>query len=419
MSLPKRRILFLLRTYNDIDHIVPIIWKCVACDWKVSFLFADKDFSHDARIKFIISHGASLVESIPINFYHEKIRPGLSTRLVRPATDRLVAYVFGLYLLHKNKIEGVVNEWSGGSGRAKASYFLKAARLVGLPTFCLPHGYFIWKNPLFNREIADFYRKTKKLPNFNDRNLYSRYVVHSSEQRAEAIRYGIKEEKLIILGCARFCREWTEVNWGLLSSHVRQETRREFVILFFLPHWDYNVYRKKCINLIEKLSQLKETYVEVKAHTRGTGALDRDEMEYLCERGTVGFANESQHSAALVRQADLIINFGSSVGFEALQQGKPVINPRYLHGNQTFFDDSGVVIDTHDDESTVAAIGEIQSEGGRSMIEPNVVAQFLNRRVEYPGIRGPQSVLESYLWLLSGQYFLDSHSQQEQIESSQ
>jgi len=392
---------------------VPIIWKCRCCGWATDFLFVDRDFSDDVRVKFIIEQGASLVNSKPINFYHEKIRPILPRHLIRPATDRLIAYIFGVYFLQSKKVQAVANEWSGGSGRARASYFLYAARIVGIPTFALPHGYFIWKNALFNKQIAGLYRKTKKLPDFTDRNRYTRYVVHSKEQYSQAVRYGIKEEKLVILGSARFCREWTEMNWALQLDQTKQETRSKFVVLFFLPHWDYNVDRAKCLSLIELISRLKNVCVRIKAHTRGTGALTNDEVSRLCKSGTVGLAKDSEHSTVLVGNADLIINFGSSVGFEALQQNKPVINPRFLHSNETFFDDCGIVIDTYDAQETLAAISKIQLSSGEWIVDPSLKDRFLDERIEDPNGSGFGSVLSTYLWLLAGRSVLDGAIQKE------
>ena len=172
-----------------------------------------------------------------------------------------------------------------------------------------------------------------------------------------------------------------------------------FTILFFLPHWDYNVDRNKCISLLGKISDLKNIHLDIKAHTRGSGALDLREKEKLGSRPNVTIPDEAIHSTLLVNSADVIVNFGSSVAFEAMRQGKPVINPMYLHDNQTFFDHSGAVIDTSDEESTLNCIVELQS--GRSSAPGQLhINKFLLYRVD-DGSR-EKDVLQSYLDLLSG-----------------
>ena len=99
-------------------------------------------------------------------------------------------------------------------------------------------------------------------------------------------------------------------------------------------------------------------------------------------------------------KSDVIINFGSSIAFEALRQGKLVINPRYLHRNDTIFDDSGIVIDTTDEASTLSILDDLQS--GRNFgIQQDQVSKFLCERLE-AGRQG-QDVLQTYVDLLSGE----------------
>ena len=58
MSNPRiKRILFLLRTYNDIDHFAPIMWKAASSNWPTYFVFIDKDYSDDYRIRYVIENG--------------------------------------------------------------------------------------------------------------------------------------------------------------------------------------------------------------------------------------------------------------------------------------------------------------------------------------------------------------------------
>ena len=68
------KVLFLLRAYNDIDHIAPIIWKSVAAGWRVFFVFVDSDYSEDYRIKFVSAQGARQIQPGVIKWYHDKFR---------------------------------------------------------------------------------------------------------------------------------------------------------------------------------------------------------------------------------------------------------------------------------------------------------------------------------------------------------
>ena len=111
------RVLFLLRSYNDIDHIVPIIWKCRQCKLDCYYLLVESDHSRDYRIEFIKKSGAIRIHSQVMNYYHSYVRHFLISDNVKNIFDRLAGYMIGRPLLRKNKIEVVVTEWSGRSGR--------------------------------------------------------------------------------------------------------------------------------------------------------------------------------------------------------------------------------------------------------------------------------------------------------------
>ena len=394
-----KRVLFLLRTYNDIDHIAPVIWQTVRSGWPTFFLFVDKDYSEDYRIKFNEEHGAVKIRSFFIEWYYKKVRKSIPLKLLQKVVDLLVAYSVGFIFVFRRRIDVIASEWSGPFGRARSEYFLRPAHLLQIPIFSLPHGYFMWRNSLFNRTLVALAEKHKKPLDFSNRNWFEKYVVQSFEHKNENVKHGMNPDKIIVLGSARFCKEWCDINLKLLLENSELEQTTGLIVVFFLPHWDYNVDREKCIDLLRKISQKENVTLDIKAHTRGSGALAFDEIETLSQSDNVKFQGDSVHSAALVYRSDVIINFGSSIAFEALRQGKPVINPRYLHRNDTFFDDSGIVIDTTDEVSTLSALDGIQS--GRDFgVQPDQVSNFLCERIE-AGQRG-QDVLQTYVELLSG-----------------
>jgi len=313
----------------------------------------------------------------------------------------MVTYSFGIYFLVRYKIQVMVNEWSGPYGRGRAEYYLRVAGILKIPVYSLPHGYSLWTNPFFNVDMSKYYDEKGHFPDFRNRNWFSRYVVQSSEHKATNIKYGMDAEKLIVLGSARFCREWSSINQELLFGENGPESTDRFTILFFLPHWDYNVHRKQCINLLLRIGNLTDVRLVIKAHTRGTGALSLEERDLLKLRPAVVFVDDDIHSPFLIRTSEIVINFGSSIGFEALRQKKLVINPTYLHDNTTFFDGSKAVYDVANETGVVKLIQELQC-GKASTINESVVDQFLLDRVD--GGEEGLDVLGDYLNLLSGCY---------------
>ena len=267
-------ILFLLRSYNDIDHIVPVIWKASVSGWLTYILFVEQDYSDDYRIRFVLAQGATLLQGRPVLWYQTYLRRFLVFKIIKWLADRLVAYSFGLYFLVRYKIQVTVNEWSGPYGRGRAEYYLRAASLLKIPTYSLPHGYFLWINPFFNKEVSKYYEEKGFFPSFRNRNWFSRYVVLSPEHKSTNITYGMAAEKLIVMGSARFCPEWLSLNKERTPEINKFHTNKQKChLLFFVPDWEYNVDREACVSLLERLSKEKNVFLRIKANTRGTGAL--------------------------------------------------------------------------------------------------------------------------------------------------
>ena len=400
----RKTTLFLLRTYNDIDHIVPVIWKAVSSGCSTYVYFSGRDYSDDYRIKFIIGQGAKVVKNRFIIWYHDSFRQLILPVKLRRFCDRIMAYSMGLYLILGYKIRVAVNEWAGPCGREKAEYVLRPAKLARVPVYSLPHGYFLWRNSLYNREIKSYYKKNSRFPDFKNRDWFSSYVVQSPEHREANIKFGMNAEKLVVLGSARFCEEWSSINQRLLYDDERDQLSNDaFSVLFFLPHWDYNVYRVECVNLLSKIAKLKDTRLIVKAHTRGSGALSDEEKQNIQSENSVIFAGDKYHSPSLIRISNVVINFGSSIAFEALRQGVFVINPTYLHENKTFFDGTGAVYDASTAEQVMECI-KAHKLGQAATIDSAAIKQMLLERVD-GGTKG-RDVLQDHLDLISGIYEL-------------
>lgn len=391
-------ILFLLRTYNDIDHIVPVIWKAAKLGHKPFFLFVDDDYLDDYRIRFVVSTGAEALCCESIRWYHQRLRRWLIPRWVRRVTDRLVAQMLGRRFLLRHEVAVLASEWSGAFGREMAEYFLHPARSLGLRRVSLPHGYFIWTNDTINIHEANLWQQARKKPDFTDRNTFSSYVVQNLEAKRFKIDRGMSSGNVKVLGSARFCPEWFDINTRLIFDTCPELPAGNMLrILFFVPDWTYNVDRQACVNLLEQLACLEEVLLVVKTNTRGTGALTPDEKSRFSDKINVKFAGHSKHSPCLIRQADAIINFASSIGLEALLQGKPVCSPRYLNANGTIFDESGVVVDANDVSEVLNFIESVKN--GQYKKIPNEVWSTFHRQYILGG-RENEDVLSDYLHLL-------------------
>ncbi len=394
-------ILFLLRGYNDIDHIAPIIWKASQNDLVCYYYFVDKDYSDDYRIEFVRRSGAKMIYSPPLNSYHKHLRHKIPFHGLRRIVDRLVANLIGARILITYKINSVVSEWAGPYGREMAEYFLRPAKLLRIPSFSVPHGYHYWTNLVVNETVKSYVDKHDQLPSFENRKIYTAYVVQTQNIRQYYIAHGMPTNTLCVLGSTRFSKEWQSINLSICPhSTVTGGESWTLTILFFIPDWSYFIDREATITLLSRIAQLRNIRLLIKHNTRGTGRLTQSEEDNLKSiNSNCLIVGDDYHSPDLIAQSDCIINFASSIGIEAILQGKIVCNPRYLTSNSTIFDDSGAVTDTLDLPETVDFLSDLIS-GKNHLTDKQKIATFLTEHV-FAGSLNTE-VLDKYVNVIAG-----------------
>ena len=394
-------ILFLLRGYNDIDHIAPIIWKASQNDLVCYYYFVDKDYSDDYRIEFVRRSGAKMIYSPPLNSYHKHLRHKIPFHGLRRIVDRLVANLIGTRILITYKINSVVSEWAGPYGREMAEYFLRPAKLLRIPSFSVPHGYHYWTNLVVNETVKSYVDKHDQLPSFENRKIYTAYVVQTQNIRQYYLAHGMPKTTLYVLGSARFSNEWQSINFGICPhSEVKTGQSWRLTILFFIPDWSYFIDREATITLLSRIAQLPNVQLLIKQNTRGTGQLthsEEDELKSINRNCLI--VGDNYHSPDLIDQSDCIINFASSIGIEAILQDKIVCNPRYLTSNSTIFDDSGVVTDTLGLSETIDFLSSLII-GKHNQLDSEKIQNFLIEHVYAGSI--DSDVLDNYVNVIAG-----------------
>lgn len=356
------KFLFVLRTFNDIDHIAPLIWKCINNNNFPLIIFnSNYDYNSDLRIKFLIRTGNVKIISMPdhlhdsnynhlgsnkkINFF-KKITNKIYNQFRKPRSipGKMYRKLFfdcskEYNLLKSNNITAAVFEW--GNPMMKGEVFekiFKASKGLGIPTFSIPHGLNIYTNSDLHQ---DYITNLKRgiLPNFSSWNQYDHIIVQTKYHQEHLIRFGLLRSKLHVWGSLRFCSSWQIINSKIHKKFTSKNDSVDKVkVVIMMPHWNYNIKKNETINLIKEIMKLKNIYLIVKDHTRGdTGSFPENEKNELSIKTNIEF-DTSSSSTSLIDWSDLIINFGSSIGIEAIDKDKPVIYPKYLHSNKSIHD---------------------------------------------------------------------------------
>ena len=151
------------------------------------------------------------------------------------------------------------------------------------------------------------------------------------------------------------------------------------------------------MELIDSIARIPDTFIIVKGHTRGD-AIDEHKFSHLRDYPNLVLSADVD-SVPLINWAQITINFGSSIGIEAIVHGKITINPLFLHSNETVFDDSEVSFNTHSINDSVTLIKKIKNGEVLSMSSTGKEA-FL--RSEVYADDEPFDVAERYADLVSG-----------------
>jgi len=408
------KILFFVKAYNDVDHFSPIIHRLLSTSIPVHIIvFSDLSLNGDYRIDELKKSAGLTIEYIEekyriarskkkisrLQFYLNKFKShnslyGLLKRKYFLDCRREVEF------LKNNDIHALVIEWStpASNGLAVEKYF-RAAKSIGCTTYSLPHGCNIYKNPDVNNGYVNSSYKGRMLDDAEERNKFDYYIFQGKTRRDQCVKLGYAPNSTQNWGSVRFYPEWQKLNLQICPSFdFKLKEEGVFKIVFMDHQHDYNVYPGKIEDTLRVLSNLKGVFVLLKASTREGKSAHIESYERLIQSSSnIQFAPDNAHSPSLIKWADCVINYGSSIGLEALIQNKPLVTPTYLDSNVSLFDfyNAGYIV--NDDEDMVGVINELISDPCKQYKDSQIECiNNLMNEIVYGG-NGEHDVVQSYV----------------------
>jgi hypothetical protein len=345
--------LFILNNFNDVDQTMPLLVRLLDHGDHIMVLcLSDYELSDDERINYLKRYSEfRILEVVVLKYFRYR-----SSVLARIAKRLIFNHVVALAILRKNRIGACIYGWCDPRYKGFQTRIFASARILGIPNLCIPHGQNIFLNWDVNTHLVAYHAKTGCWPDFSPRNKYDSYIVQSEHHREQKIAWGMEPNKVFTLGSMRFSPAWIQRHVEICSPYdgFPNKVLAAIRIVFFVPHWHYNVDIKSTVDLIEQIGKEEETLLAVKAHTRGDG-LSPEVVDGLRSNNNIDLDAKAP-SSSLIEWSDIVINFGSSIGLEAIVKGKVVINPVFLHRNKTVFDQSGVVYDAYTPDNVISII---------------------------------------------------------------
>ncbi len=414
--------LFLVRHFNDIDHITPIAWKMKTDGYPVAVYCMNPryDIANDYRLEFMKSKGAV------VDYLHTAYRQGdpfykfLQRLMNKGYCGKPSVWAIWAHNRRHAGISSKVSEhldWIAGKFAYKfmrkvyyhtrwarsileqtaarvvcfdyvmpslyvVDAFLKAAKEMSVPTLSLPHGIQLYTNEVTKPKSSDARRFTK----FNRFD----YIIAPNQLRKEIlIQSGVAGEKIAVLGSARYCSEWLEQNKKIVPKVMRNNDsssgKLKVVLMSSKPQCSMDVVRM--INTFGILADLEEIEACIKPHTRTGGNKDIFDDIQLPNVSHV-------LTAELCEWADVMLVVGSSVITEALMRGKPVLYLKYLHANTTLPEEMGACWIIHNEVELKDALLSLDTDKTQVPYEEKNIAKFISEIV-HGGAAG-SDVLDDY-----------------------
>lgn len=402
--------LFFIRHFNDIDHTTPIVWKLIKDNYPVTVYCMNPlyDIRNDYRLLFLKNQGAT-VDYIHEAFdQHRGIFFIIMQALVKKCGDLQIklendrrmqsGMLAGLIGQLAGRLRSVsyklMRRWYYDVGWARTilkntgaqvicfdhimpklyvvAALLKASRQMSIPSLALPHGVYLYTNEATKPKATD----ERRLAKFNRFD----YIIVTNELRKEIlIHSGVAEDKISVLGSARYCIEWLEQNRkilpGVFDAVSKESGKLKVVLMPSKPQCRVDVERM--INTCRILADLDGVEAMIKPHTRSPN------HKHVFDSITLPDVSHVL-TAELCDWADVLINVGSSVITEALMRGKPALYLKYLHPNTTLFEELGACWTIHDESELTNALLTLQADKSHMPYSKESVAKFL-AQVVYGG----------------------------------
>jgi hypothetical protein len=362
----KRRAVFFMRAYNDMDHFTPVIWKWVTTthipvtivirmskeafnDYRILFLkqFPEVDVRHISE--FGLEEQLVSDESRPA-----KVKPSLLNRAVRkitrltnppqkPAKPQKKYDVDGakvdamLDTLFDDAEEGVaVFDWVTLSlfHRNFADAVVDYTHRRGYGNISLPHGDTPYYNKMFKLEDINYSGVEHYEDNPSD------CVVVPNPLTATRYTPFRGTQELKILGSPRYNGEWMEKLNTLLPAYQNPASEGKLKVLLFLRGPVFPIFWEEVINTVRMVTQFEDMFLVIKHHTRGGNETSPHHREHLelsklnkMTAPNLSIVYNDIHSGSLLQWADVVLELGTSISFEAVTLNKPILALEFLHSN--------------------------------------------------------------------------------------
>jgi len=350
-----KKAFFFLRHNNDIDHAVPVLYKWLTTENIPTDIIipTSRALVDDERIQLLKQYKNANIYYIDdifkksslehyFNKYYFKYNTQVDnyikkSKFAKKFADKRINKIADT-IFKETKSGIVVFDWT-------TTYFTKKiveiAKEKKFTTISLPHGDRVYVSVMERKEHINYEHMVEyKAPEIFD------YLVVPNKLCAGRHDKFFDDKKLKILGSSRYSDEWLGIYSKMIKPYKVEGDEGKIKVVMFLRNLGFPIFWEEVARAIKLISQFDDVYLIVKNHPRSAGSKYlENQLQTLYPDisdnydKNLKFIYTGVNSVSLMKWADVIIDLGTSIVWEAIKEGKPVLMLEYLNANYSYIAD--------------------------------------------------------------------------------
>ena len=358
-----KKYLFIIRSYNDIDHFTPIIDHILEnglakvylySSVSLKLIFPNENLEYLKKeyglepLYLLEPKGKLLIKIIErvytvLKLFNTKfILPKIFGLIMKHTIKRLrVCLVFVQNISFEDRLIKLYNEinpnlviydWTDPD-IFPYNVITKNAKKRNVPVVSIPHGLYIY---LSTDPTGGGHDKIRLAENnrINNNMNFDWYVVQNRIKEKHILDQGVKEDSVISMGSLRYEEYWLKKQKRVFNANKYNLKGDGIKIVIFPSKLHYKGVLTAYSEIIEQVCQLSNRVV-LKPHTRH---MKLHALKASIKNSGIKVVRDQFSSSDLINWCDIGIVWGSSIGIQLVVENKTLFYPKYAHDLETIYD---------------------------------------------------------------------------------
>ena len=177
-----------------------------------------------------------------------------------------------------------------------------------------------------------------------------------------------------------------------------KKNKQTLCVVFFLRKNEFSLFWDEIQRVIMMLIQFENVQLIIKPHTRDYLQKPLKNILRRSQSPRLEIAQDNEHSVNLLAKADIVIDIATSIAFEAVKRGIPVLSADYLHAGYSALSHYIPETAMHCRDDIYNAISNFCKNPNHPFYTAQHRSEFIGKMLDVPD----KYVLERYVSLVAG-----------------